>query len=139
MNSHIFISGYYKSYYAYGKPYRKKVCRKVCRKVKKVRRVCVRKCRRAKQKLCRLVYKKRICKAYPYCYYKPLCKLFCLIAVYYLHKAGLFVYFPVPDSPIFELHCRSCKRLCLNAQKMKFFIKDFFSKCDQTGVSYSFL
>lgn len=67
--------GYYKSYYRYGKLYRRKICPKVCKNVKKFRRVCGRKCRPAKQKLCRLVYRKRICKPYPYCYYKPYCKL----------------------------------------------------------------
>ena len=67
--------GYYKSYYTYGKLYRKKICRKICKKVKKLRRVCIRRCRRVKQKLCRLVSKKRLCRSYPYCYNKPYCKL----------------------------------------------------------------
>ena len=73
-STHLLL-GYYKSYYRYGKLDRRKICRKVCKKVKKFRRVCGRRCRPAKQKLCRLVNKKRICKPYPYCYYKPFCKL----------------------------------------------------------------
>ena len=74
-STYLFL-GYYKSYYAYGKLYRKKICPKVCKKIKKLRRVCSRRCRRVKQKLCRLVSKKRICRSYPYCYNKPYCKFF---------------------------------------------------------------
>ena len=69
-----FLSGYHKTYYYYGKQYRKKICKKHCRNIRKTRKVCVKRCRPAKQKLCRYLFRKRICKSYLHCFLKPSCK-----------------------------------------------------------------
>ena len=78
--SNIFFSGYYKTYYYYGKQIRKKICKKYCRNIKKTRKVCVKRCRPAKQKLCRYLYRRKICKSYLHCFLKPVCKLLSSVA-----------------------------------------------------------
>ena len=67
-----FLSGY-KTYFYYGK-LRKKNCKKHCSNIRKTRNVCVKGCRPAKQKLCPYLFRKKICKSYLHCLWKPICK-----------------------------------------------------------------